>query len=270
MPRYLGLLAAAQSERSANAREAEEIVLRAEQQLSQAETAGKLDDAKSKEAVAVAEKKLAEAQEKLKAATAALAGSDAKYTPLSDVYPATSSGRRLALARWIASHENPLTARVAVNHIWLRHFGHGIVPTVSDFGQNGRPPSHPALLDWLAAELMEPGASPEAKPWAMKAIHRLLVTSSAYRMASTPSDGDLALDPDNRFLWRMNSRRLEAEAVRDSVLEVAGVLETARGGPELDQGLCLSTHRRSIYYRQAAEKQPEFLQIFDMAGPAEC
>ena len=97
-------------------------------------------------------------------------------------YPATSTGRRLAFARWIADRDNPLTARVAVNHIWLRHFGQALVPSVFDFGRNGRPPSHPALLDWLAAEFMERG-------WSMKALHRLIVTSSAYRMASTPDAG---------------------------------------------------------------------------------
>src|SRR5262249_363113 len=155
---------------------------------------------------------------------------------------------RLAFARWLSSPQNPLTARVAANHIWVRHFGSGIVPTVFDFGQNGRPPSHPALLDWLAAELIEPSVtdkpptptlSPErrgssagdpaaqlslplpsevrgpsadragqpSKPWSMKHLHRLIVTSATYRMASTPNPANLAVDPDNRFLWRMNSRR---------------------------------------------------------------
>src|SRR5262249_26294132 len=103
----------------------------------------------------------------------------------------TSSGRRLALARWIAGRDNPLTARVAINHIWLRHFGAPIVPTVFDFGLNGRPPTHRALLDWLAVTFMEQG-------WGMKAVHRLIVTSNAYRMqssASGPDDANLALDP---------------------------------------------------------------------------
>src|SRR5205807_7021509 len=90
-------------------------------------------------------------------------------------YPTTSTGRRLALARWITDKRNPLAARVAMNHIWLRHFGKALVPTEFDFGKNGRPPSHPALLDWLAAEFMERG-------WSMKHMHRLIVTSAAYRM----------------------------------------------------------------------------------------
>ncbi|MBL8223469.1 MAG: DUF1553 domain-containing protein, partial [Bryobacterales bacterium] len=103
---------------------------------------------------------------------------DAAYTTFGPVYPAQSTGRRLALARWIASPDNPLTARVAVNHIWMRHFGEPIVPSVFDFGRNGKPPSHPELLDWLATEFMRSG-------WSMKAIHRLIVTSNTYRMRST-------------------------------------------------------------------------------------
>ena len=116
---------------------------------------------------------------------------------------------------------------------------------------------------------MEPTLAP-AKPWSMKHIHRLVVTSSAYRMASTPDAADLALDPDNRFLWRMPSRRLDAEIVRDGILSVAGGLDLKIGGPELDQQSALSTFRRSLYYRHAAEKQVEFLQLFDMAGVNEC
>jgi hypothetical protein len=116
---------------------------------------------------------------------------------------------------------------------------------------------------------MEPALAP-AEPWSMKHIHRLIVTSSAYRMASTPDESDLALDPDNRFLWRMPSRRLDAEIVRDSVLWVAGGLDLKAGGPELDQKSALTTFRRSLYYRNAAEKQVEFLQLFDMAGVSEC
>src|SRR5207249_8522841 len=112
-------------------------------------------------------------------------------------YPAHSSGRRTALARWIVSPENPLAARVAVNHLWLRHFGGALVPTVDNFGVSGAAPSHPQLLDWLAVEFM-------AKGWSMKAMHGLMVTSSAYRMQSStrdPRDTNLSMDVDNRFLW---------------------------------------------------------------------
>ncbi|HEX8202099.1 MAG TPA: DUF1549 and DUF1553 domain-containing protein, partial [Isosphaeraceae bacterium] len=178
-------------------------------------------------------------------------------------YPATSTGRRLAFARWIARRDNPLAARVAVNHIWLRHFGQAIVPSVADFGRNGRPPSHPALLDWLAAEFMD-------RSWSMKALHRRIVTSASYRMASTPDPANLALDPDNVYLWRMTPRRLEAEAVRDSLFSVAGALDRTRGGPEIDHAEGLTRPRRSLYFRHAAEKQMELLQIFDGPGVTEC
>jgi hypothetical protein len=191
-------------------------------------------------------------------------------------YPAISTGRRLALARWIADEKNPLTARVAVNHIWLRHFGAPLVPSVFDFGANGRPPSHPALLDWLAAEFMSPssqrgeGPGGRGKEWSMMRLHRLIVTSAAYRMDSTTDADNIAKDQDNRFLWRMNSRRLEGEIVRDAVLAVAGQLDTTFGGPELDQNLGLTTRRRSLYYRHAPERMMEFMLVFDAANVTEC
>jgi hypothetical protein len=169
----------------------------------------------------------------------------------------------LAFARWLADRDNPLTARVAMNHIWLRHFGQAIVPTVFDFGRNGRQPSHPALLDWLAAELMD-------QKWSMKAMHRLIVTSSAYRMASTSDDANVALDRDNKYLWRMPSRQVEAEVVRDCVFYVAGRLDLTRGGPEIDQNQGLTVPRRSLYFRHAPEKEVEFLKIFDSADVVEC
>ncbi len=178
-------------------------------------------------------------------------------------YPQTSTGRRLAFARWIADRDNPLTARVAMNHVWLRHFGQALEPSVFDFGRNGRPPSHPALLDWLAVEFMEHG-------WSMKYMHRLIVTSATYRLASTPDDADLKLDHDNKYLWRMPTRRLEAEAVRDSVFYVAGKLDLTTGGPDIDQTQGLTVPRRSLYFRHAAEKQMEFLKLFDAAAVTEC
>lgn len=179
------------------------------------------------------------------------------------VYPESSTGRRLAFARWLTSRDNPLTARVAMNHLWLRHFGQAIVPSVFDFGRNGRPPSHPALLDWLAAEFME-------QSWSMKKMHRLIVTSSTYRLASTPDEANLVRDQDNRYLWRMNSRRLEAELVRDQVFYVAGRLDLTMGGPDIDHSQGLTTPRRSLYFRHAAEKQMEFLKLFDAASVTEC
>jgi hypothetical protein len=192
------------------------------------------------------------------------------------LYPHVSTGRRLALARWITDSRNPLTARVAVNHMWLRHFGAALVPSVFDFGQNGRAPTNPALLDWLAAELMAtPPASggrqsPGAGPWSMKRLHRLLVTSSAYRMDSATDTANGAIDRDNQYLWRMNSHRMEAELVRDSVLSLGGQLDLTMGGPEVPFTQGLTSKRRSLYLQHAAEKQTEFLALFDAANVSEC
>src|SRR5439155_22882134 len=142
-------------------------------------------------------------------------------------------------------------------------FGRGIVPTPADFGRNGRPPSHPQLLDWLAAEFM-------AQNWSMKAIHRLIVTSSTYRLASTPNAANAKIDPDNIYLWRMPSRRMEAELVRDNLLYIAGDLDATMGGPDIDHNLGLTSKRRSMYLRIAAEKEVEFLKIFDGPSVTEC
>jgi len=134
-------------------------------------------------------------------------------------------GRRLALANWIASPENPLTARVMVNRLWQYHFGRGIVETPSDFGKNGSPPTHPELLDWLATRFVE-------GKWSVKAMHRLILTSSTYRQSSQNIDAKaMQTDPDNRLLWRFNRLRLEGEAIRDSVLALSGRLNPERGGP---------------------------------------
>jgi len=219
-------------------------------------TAKDLDAAKKK--TAEADKALADAEKEFQAAPVTT------YKPRSaETYPSTSTGRRLAFARWVTNRENPLTARVAMNHLWLRHFGRGIVPTPADFGRNGRPPSHPQLLDWLAAEFM-------AQNWSMKKMHRLIVTSGTYRMASTLDEVDAKIDPDNIYLWRMNSRRMEAESVRDNLLGVAGDLDPAMGGPDIDQNLGLTSKRRSLYLRIAAEKEVEFLKIFDSPSVTEC
>jgi hypothetical protein len=201
---------------------------------------------------------LAKAEADLKAAPST------QYTKRAvPTYPATSTGRRTALARWLTDARNPLTARVAVNHVWLRHFGQALEPSVFDFGRNGRPPSHPALLDWLASEFMRSG-------WSLKALHRQIVLSATYRQASTPDPADQAIDRDNVFLWRMPPRRLEAEAVRDQVLFVLGRLDLATGGPDIDPALGLTVPRRSLYFRHAAEKQMEFLKLFDAASVTEC
>ena len=141
----------------------------------------------------------------------------------------STTGRRLALARWLTRADNPLTARVVVNRLWQHHFGRGIVATPSDFGVRGEPPSHPELLDWLATELIRQG-------WSLKPLHRLMVTSAAYRQSSAWTSDEVAKaqaadDPENTLLWRMNRRRLEAESLRDAMLVASGEMNPKRGGP---------------------------------------
>jgi len=137
--------------------------------------------------------------------------------------PSVVKERRKALAEWLASPDHPLTARVMVNRIWQGHFGRGIVATPNDFGRQGGPPTHPELLDWLAVEFVEQG-------WSVKTMHRLIMLSDVYRRASSPHEANSAIDAENRFLWRMNRRRLEAETLRDSVLAVSGDLNLKAGG----------------------------------------
>jgi len=188
-------------------------------------------------------------------------------------YPQESTGRRLAFARWIADTENPLTARVAMNHMWLRHFGQGLAANVADFGSNVGAPSHPALLDWLAAEFMNPlEASQPASGagWSMKRMHRLMVTSATYRMASTSDSANLARDRDNVYLWRMTSRRMEAEVVRDTLFYLSGSLDLTLGGSDIDTSKGQSVPRRSLYFHHAQDRQMDFLKAFDLASVNEC
>ncbi|MGD9646772.1 MAG: DUF1549 and DUF1553 domain-containing protein [Pirellulales bacterium] len=147
--------------------------------------------------------------------------------PAAPTPTATSTGRRLQLAEWIASSDNPLTARVLVNRIWQGHFGQGICGTENDFGVMGDAPSHASLLDWLASEFVAGG-------WRIKPLHRLIMLSSTYQQAaeaSQPAAGQL--DPENRLLWHWQPRRLEAEAIRDCILLASGDLNTQRGGPSV-------------------------------------
>ena len=141
---------------------------------------------------------------------------------------APESQRREALARWLSDAENPLVWRSIVNRVWHYHFGRGIVDTPNDFGRMGSPPSHPELLDWLAADFRDSGGS-------FKAMHRRIVTSATYRQASTQNEAAAKLDADNRLLWRQNRRRLDAEAVHDAVLMASGQLDRAKGGPSVRQ-----------------------------------
>lgn len=128
------------------------------------------------------------------------------------------SQRRLELANWITSPDNPWTARVLVNRIWQQHFGTGLVATANDFGYSGAKPTHPELLDWLAADLIHHG-------WSIKRLHRMVVTSAAYRQTSQVTEQGRSIDPDNRLLWRQNMRRLDAETLRDTLLAVSGLLK---------------------------------------------
>ena len=188
----------------------------------------------------------------------------ADYTPLSPVYPARSTGRRAALARWITDRDNPLTARVAVNHLWRWHFGTPLVATTHDFGRNGARPAHPELLDWLAVELMEPSAG--VAPWSMKALHRRIVTSAATGWLRTPpmaGDPDRRIDPENRGYWHFPAARMEAEEVRDSLLHVAGGLDPTLGGPDIDLDQGLTSRRRSLYFTHHGEARMPFLELFD-------
>ena len=135
-----------------------------------------------------------------------------------------TSGRRLALAQWLTSDANPLTARVLVNRVWLNHFGRGLVNTPADFGSLGERPSHPELLDWLARDFMAGG-------WRLKRLHKLIMTSTAYRQSSARDARAAELDPENRLYWRMSVRRLDAETLRDRILATSGVLSEQMFGP---------------------------------------
>ncbi|QDV23312.1 PSD1 and planctomycete cytochrome C domain-containing protein [Aureliella helgolandensis] len=182
----------------------------------------------------------------------------------SAVYPSTSTGRRLALARWIVAPENPLTARVAVNHIWMRHFGEPLVESVFDFGLRAPQPMQADVLDYLAHELVSSG-------WSMKHVHRILVTSQAYQRSSSSVSADantVATDLNNAYYWRMNTRRMESQVVRDSMLALSGRLDRTMGGPSLaTDGKSL---RRSLYYLHSRDEQDAFLGTFDDADLLGC
>ena len=139
---------------------------------------------------------------------------------------ARTSRRRLTLARWLTGPDNPMTARVVVNRVWQSHFGVGLVRTPSDFGTMGDPPTHPELLDWLAGWFVEHG-------WSLKTLHRLIVTSSTYRISTQTHSRAMTEDPENRLLWRMPYRRLEVEVIRDAMLAATGALNRQMYGPSI-------------------------------------
>ena len=140
--------------------------------------------------------------------------------------PADCKGSgRLQLAEWLSSPKNPLTARVMVNRIWQHHFGEGLVRTPNNFGKQGRPPTHPELLDYLADRFVAGG-------WSVKAMHKMILLSRSYQLSSADDEHDRALDPNNEALWRFDRRRLDAEAIRDSLLAVSGALDRTMAGPQ--------------------------------------
>ena len=176
---------------------------------------------------------------------------------------AKSTGRRLAFAKWLTHPEHPLTARVMVNRIWKHHFGQGLVRSVGNFGKTGDPPSHPELLDWLALKFIR-------EQWSIKAMHRILMTSSVYRQTSQVEPPSQKLDPDNRLCSRMPLRRMEAEVLRDSLLFVSDQLNEQQFGPadpvqlRGGSGLVVAGNRRSIYVQQLRKEPVSLLESFDL------
>jgi hypothetical protein len=187
--------------------------------------------------------------------------------------------RRKALAEWMTSKDNPLFARVMVNRLWQWHFGEGLVTTPNDFGRQGARPSNPELLDWLATEFMDRGFS-------IRQMHKLILTSDVYRRSSAPVAANVEIDPENRYLWRMNRKRLEAEAVRDAMLAASGQINLKAGGPPVtiplsdEEMLGMRSpsewpvnsdpsdyNRRSVYLFIKRSFQLPMLEIFDAPEP---
>jgi hypothetical protein len=268
--------AADRGKQAANARELAREAARTEKALAVAVA----DEALAKAEQTKDEKKIVPARTALAAARKARENPGEAYTPLAlrgslktpesnletqaskdKPYPTTSTGRRSALAVWMTDPRHPLTARVAINHIWARHMGRPLVPTVFDFGRKGQPPTHPELLDWLTTELVQ-------NRWSMKHIHRLIVTSNTYRMSSSGARPQAA-DAENRWYWRMNPVRMEAQVIRDTLLHLAGELDLTVGGPSIpvnDE----TTRRRSLYYVHSHNEHNKFLSTFDDASVLEC
>ncbi len=166
---------------------------------------------------------------------------------------------RLELAQAIANRDNPLTARVLVNRVWLHHFGSPLVATPSDFGLRSDPPTHPELLDYLAARFMGEG-------WSIKKLHRLIMLSSAYQQSSEDNAAAAKVDPNNDLYWRMNRQRLEFEPMRDTILAVSGKLDLTPGGHAVDITGTTST-RRTVYGYVDRQNLPDLFRAFDLASP---
>ncbi len=183
--------------------------------------------------------------------------------------PAKQSGR-LQLAEWLTHPEHPLTARVIVNRIWQAHFGEGLVRTPDNFGLRGEAPTHPELLDWLAREFVRSG-------WSLKQLHRLILNSSTYQMSTAFSEKSADMDPENRLLWRMNRRRLEAEWLRDGLLAVSGQLDRTMGGSLVSwqnaeytpgDSVSATARRRAVYLPVVRDRVYDLFTIFDFANPS--
>jgi hypothetical protein len=199
-------------------------------------------------------------------------------------FPATLCGQRLSaqhaasgrleLAQWLTDPKNPLTARVMVNRIWQHHFGKGIVSTPNDFGKQGQAPTHPELLDYLAARFIESG-------WSVKAMHKLILLSHSWQLASTDVEQSMKHDPTNELFWKFTRRRLDAESIRDTMLFVSGDLDESPAGehpfpPAKSWGFTqhapfvavYETKRRSVYLMQQRLRKNPYLALFDGADPS--
>ena len=190
-----------------------------------------------------------------------------------DIVSAGSGSGRLELANWITRPTNPLTARVFVNRVWQWHFGEGLVTTPSDFGSRGERPTHPELLDWLASEFIASG-------WSMKSLHRLIMNSRTYQLASVDNDANLSVDPGNRWHWRYSRRSLDAESIRDAMLAVSGRLDRnvpqSHPFPSVDTwGFTIhnpfhavyDSNHRSVYLMVQRNRRHPYLALFDAADP---
>ena len=181
-----------------------------------------------------------------------LAGDDRK--------PFQTGSGRLELARAIARRENPLTSRVLVNRVWLHHFGEGLVRTPDDFGTRSEPPTHPELLDYLASQFVDDG-------WSLKKLHRAIMLSGVYQQSADDNPRFAQIDPENRYLWQMNRRRLDFEALRDTILSIGGTLDLTMGGPSVRLNTEPYSTRRSVYGYIDRNNLPNLLLAFDFANP---
>ncbi|MBX7207792.1 MAG: PSD1 and planctomycete cytochrome C domain-containing protein [Verrucomicrobiaceae bacterium] len=259
---------------SAAAAESKYKLAQAEFELAKAEADPKAKDADKKikaarEALEKAKKKVespGDTYTSLPASLKAREGPEENNNATVQSYPDTSTGRRLAFARWITDKRNPLTARVLVNQVWTRHFGASLVPNGDDMGLRCPAPLHQDILDSLTVDFMANG-------WSMKHLHRAMVLSDLYRRSSSNANADaatVAADPDNACYWRMNPRRMESQVVRDSLLHLAGKLDLTLGGPSLDPDKSESSPRRSLYFVQNADTEHRFLATFDNSNVLEC